>query len=214
MKIQSCNTTSFGAIHTANAEAITRKHVTNFGLYKLTPSDREFMAHLRDNIKLGELMPKLPESKLEVWEELFKIATDQAISPNKTGYMLTTEGKPCGLIAFSPSHLDIICTWPVEQGKKVPYAGTVLMKTMFEDFLKGNRNLLDLDAVTNGPSSNVAKFTRLGFVQRGGENYITAMRTTRGKIENILRELNEKIFTTRLREPKNVDLFYLEQRTV
>ena len=120
----------------------------------------------------------------------------------------------CGLIAFSPSHLDIICTWPVEQGKKVPYAGTVLMKTMFEDFLKGNRNLLDLDAVTNGPSSNVAKFTRLGFVQRGGENYITAMRTTRGKIENILRELNEKIFTTRLREPKNVDLFYLEQRTV
>lgn len=208
MKITDNNQTTFGAIHIANARNITKNIQTDLQIYKITKSDREFLDELRSTIKMEELMPNIPQYKLDVWQELFNIATYGVLDTNKTGLMITNNKKPCGLMAFSPSHLDIICTWPVETGKKVPYAGTVLMKTMFEEFLKGKNNFLDLNAVTNGPFCNVAKFMRLGFWQRGGENYITAMRTSRAKIIETLKHLNEKI-TTREIESETVNLFNL-----
>lgn len=209
MKTQNKSTTAFGAIHTANARLLLPQSAETFRIYKTTHADKAFMQHLQETVKLNELMPQIPQAKIDIWEELFKLATDFSTFSGKTGFMITNKNTPCGLAAFTPKHLDIICTWPIETGKKVPYAGTVLMKTVFEEFLKSKNNFLKLTAVTNGPFSNVSKFTRLGFKQTGGENYTTAMQTTRDKVINVLEQLNEKIQTTTLSSPQIVDLFSL-----
>lgn len=207
MKIQNNNQTSFGAIHIGTARTVTKNPSQNIDIYKITNNDADFLFNLRRTIKMEELMPSLPKEGLRVWQNLFNIATSQAIETKRTGLLLTCNDKPCGLIAYIPKKLNIICTWPVEKDKKVPYAGTILMKMMFEDFIKGPNHLLDLDAVTNGPFSNVAKFTRLGFKQRGGENGIIAMRTTREKIIQTLNKLNETISLNQTDSNIDVNLF-------
>lgn len=206
MKIQNNNQTSFGAIHIGKARTVAKNLSPNIDIYKITNQDADFLFNLRRTIKMEELMPSLPKEGLRVWQNLFNIATSQAIETKRTGLLLTCNDKPCGLIAYIPKKLNIICTWPTEKDKKVPYAGTILMKMMFEDFLKGPNHLLDLDAVTNGPFSNVAKFMRLGFKQRGGENGIIAMRTNRENIIKTLKKLTDNITIDKTSGSTEIDL--------
>lgn len=209
MKIERTNQTSFGAIHISNIRTISKNIQPDLQVYKLSKDDKKFIKSLSESIKVKDLMPDIPFYKLDVWQELFNIASWQVLDSRKTGVMITSNKKPCGLMAFTPSHLDIICTWPIETGKKVPFAGTALMKTLFEEFIKRENFFLTLNAVTNGPFSNVSKFTRLGFKQTGGENHITSMRTNRNKILEVLQDLNKSLKTIPVESNRNIDLFTL-----
>jgi len=198
MKIQQRQSPqTFTAIHIANTKNYIKNIETPIEIYELSEFDTSFLKSLRKQVNLKELMPGIDENKLNVWENIFHIAVNQVTGRRKTVLMAVHNNQPCGLMAYTQKPLkyevNTICTWPTEQGKKVPNAGKTLFYMLFKDFIKNNANSIDLDAVTNGPFNAVSKYMKLGFKQRGGENDIIAMRATRERIIDTFQKLNEVI---------------------
>ncbi len=77
---------------------------------------------------------------------------------------------------------------------------------MFTDFLGSKANILSLDAILNGPFDTVSKYSRLGFKQVGGENWLVAMRTNRDTTEKTMKHLNNIINTTPTNSNKELNL--------
>lgn len=198
---KSASSPKFNGIHIANATNCIKNAETNIGLYQITSNDRPFLQKLRNTIKMNELMPdaKITKSEFDRWQEMLNVALDKALNSDRKCFIAAKDNKPCGIITFQPGknkyHLDCICTWPVETGKKVVLAGQTLFKQMFTDFLGSKANMLSLDAILNGPFDTVSKYSRLGFKQVGGENWLVAMRTNRDTTEKTMKHLNNIINT-------------------
>ena len=75
---------------------------------------------------------------------------------------------------------------------------------MFTDFLKSKANIIDLTAILNGPFDTVSKYSKLGFKQIGGENWLIAMRTNRDTTQRTVKHLDDIINTTQ--KDKNLDI--------
>lgn len=73
---------------------------------------------------MNELMPdaKIIKSEFDRWQEMLNVALDKALNSDRKCFIAAKDNKPCGIITFQPGknkyHLDCICTWPVETGKK------------------------------------------------------------------------------------------------
>ena len=119
---------------------------------------------------------------------MLEVAVNKAFEKGRKCFVAFKENKPCGIITFEQGekkfHLDCICTWPVETGKKVTLAGAIL----------------------NGPFDTVSKYSKLGFKQVGGENHLVAMRTNKSNTENTMKKLNDIILTTPIKDADEVDL--------
>ena len=202
----------FTGIHIANSTNYIKNAETNIDLYQITRNDRAFLQKLRNTIKMNELMPdaKITKSEFDRWQEMLNVALDKALNTDRKCFIAAKDNKPCGIITFHPGknkyHLDCICTWPVEAGKKVVLAGQTLFKQMFTDFLGSKANILSLDAILNGPFDTVSKYSRLGFKQVGGENWLVAMRTNRETTEKTMKHLNNIINTTSANNDKDFNL--------
>lgn len=202
----------FCGIHIANSTNCIKNAETSIDLYQITRKDASFLQKLRNTIKMDELMPsnKITKSEFDRWQEMLNVAIDKALNSDRKCIIAAKDSKPCGIITFQPGknkyHLDCICTWPVETGKKVTLAGQTLFKQMFADFLNGKANVLSLDAILNGPFDTVSKYTRLGFKQVGGENWLVAMRTNRETTEKTMKHLNNIINTTQTNNNKEINL--------
>ncbi len=213
MKIQNTNSKqNFNAYHIATTKNYLKNIETPIEIYKLTNFDKDFIKHLHNKTDLKSLMPNLEESKLDIWRYIFQFASNQVTEQGKNGLMAVYNNKPCGLMAYThkPSlkaMVNTICTWPSEVGKKVPYAGKTLFYMMFEDFLKTKNQMIDLDAITNGPFNPVTKYMQLGFKQRGGENGILAMRTRRENVIETMKKLQEIISIEEHSPAVEADLF-------
>ena len=77
---------------------------------------------------------------------------------------------------------------------------------MFTDFLNSKANILDLTAILNGPFDTVSKYSKLGFKQIGGENWLVAMRTNRDTTEKTMKKLDNIINTTKANNNDDVNL--------
>ena len=202
----------FTGIHIANSTNYIKNAETNIDLYQITRNDRAFLQKLRNTIKMNELMPdaKITKSEFDRWQEMLNVALDKALNTDRKCFIAAKDNKPCGIITFHTGknkyHLDCICTWPVEAGKKVVLAGQTLFKQMFTDFLGSKANILSLDAILNGPFDTVSKYSRLGFKQVGGENWLVAMRTNRETTEKTMKHLNNIINTTSANNDKDLNL--------
>lgn len=202
----------FTGIHIANSTNYIKNAETNIDLYQITRNDRAFLQKLRNTIRMNELMPdaKITKSEFDRWQEMLNVALDKALNTDRKCFIAAKDNKPCGIITFHPGknkyHLDCICTWPVEAGKKVVLAGQTLFKQMFTDFLGSKANILSLDAILNGPFDTVSKYSRLGFKQVGGENWLVAMRTNRETTEKTMKHLNNIINTTSANNDKDLNL--------
>lgn len=203
---------TFCGIHIANSTNCIKNAETSIGLYQITHNDRPFLQKLRNTIKMNELMPnaKFTKAEFDRWQEMLNVALDKALNSDRKCFIAAKDNKPCGIITFHPGgnkyHLDCICTWPVEAGKKVTLAGQTLFKQMFTDFLNSKANTLSLDAILNGPFSTVSKYSRLGFKQVGGENWLVAMRINRETTEKTMKTLNDIIDSTPINNNKDVNL--------
>ncbi len=160
MQIKNYNSPqNFTALHIANAG--------NLKLYKLKGSaDLRYLKTLPDTIDIGELMPHLPKDQAQRWQEMLEYAVDTAQIPENTTYLETIGNKPCGIITFfmdKTAKLDCICTWGVETGKKVQLAGKTLFYQLFRDFQDFKGRKLELEAITNGPTDTIKKYSELGF---------------------------------------------------
>ena len=61
-------------------------------------------------------------------------------------------------------------------------------------------------SILHGPFDTVSKYTRLGFKQVGGENWLVAMRTNRETTEKTMKHLNNIINTTQKNNNKEINL--------
>ena len=201
---------AFGAIKIAEAKNYLKGIKIPISIYKITPNDRDFLEYLQNSVNLKELKSDLPENMLYIWQEIFKIALTEAKNSSVTTLLGVFKNKPCAIMNFvnidSKYRVKTVCSWPVEPDKKVPYAGKTLFMALFQKFLNNNGQHIDLDAITNGPFNAVGKYSSRGFKQRGGENYIVAMRADNNAITNTVHKLGEFIKILPVSENKEVNL--------
>lgn len=206
------NNQKFKGLHIANSTNLIKNTETKIDLYQITQKDNSFLEKLRHTVKMNELMPssKITKAEFDRWQEMLNVALDKALNRDRKCIIAAKDKKPCGIITFQPGknkyHLDCICTWPVEKGKKVTLAGQTLFKQMFTDFLENKANIIDLSAILNGPFDTVSKYSHLGFKQIGGENWLVAMRTNRERTEQTMEKLNNLITTTPYNNEKEINL--------
>ncbi len=203
---------SFSGINIAKSTNCIKNIETNIDLFEITKKDKPFLNKLRASVKMNELMPnsRITKAEFDRWQEMLNLALDKAQNKDRKCIIAAKDKKPCGIITFLPGqnkyYLDCICTWPVETGKKVTLAGQTLFKQMFTDFLNSKANILDLTAILNGPFDTVSKYSKLGFKQIGGENWLVAMRTNRDTTEKTMKKLDNIINTTKANNNDDVNL--------
>ena len=188
---------SFCAIKIADTKNYIKNIETPISVYFITQKDNAFLDKLGKSLKMRDLMSRLSENMCNIWQEIFNLSISQAKSRDKFTLMGFCKNKPCSVMNYTKEKnsykINTICSWPVEPDKKVPYAGKTLFSVLFRDFLQNDYMYIDLDAITNGPFNAVAKYMSLGFKQRGGENYILAMRANKENVVKSLNSLNEII---------------------
>lgn len=203
---------SFSGINIAKSTNCIKNIETNIDLFEITNKDKIFLNKLRNSVKMNELMPdsRITKAEFDRWQEMLNLALDKAQNKDRKCIIAAKDKKPCGIITFQPGqnkyYLDCICTWPIETGKKVTLAGQTLFKQMFADFLNSKANILDLTAILNGPFDTVSKYSKLGFKQIGGENFLVAMRTNRDTTEKTMKKLDNIINTTKSNNNDDINL--------
>lgn len=219
MRISKTDKTNFSAIHIANANNTLKGVNTNLKLYRITAPDREFLVNMYKQTNLRELMPKLTEQEIDIWNSVFNRAVNSACSPNQTAFLIAADNKPCGIAVSSIGYynrykLNNICTFPTEAGKRVVLAGKTLFRPIFDNFLASGCKYMELEALKFGPFGAVSKYLQLGFGMYGGSDYVELMRTDRPKVLQTLKKLNELISYSpvpvevgHVETAKNLDLF-------
>lgn len=204
--------TSFTGIHILNTKCLSRDNkITRLKVFELTPDDKPFLRYMYNNLEIERLAPQIDSIKMEVWYTMLKEAIDLSGGQKYKSYLLARGKKPCGVMTFEPNsnkyEITRVCTWPVKKNEKVPLAGKTLFKTAFEEFLKSNANIINIDAIKNGPYDTVGKYMQLGFKPVGGGNFIEVMRTTRSAVTQTLQKLNSLITSKPTGKTENVNLF-------
>ena len=147
----------------------------------------------------------------EIWREIFNITITDAKNSQNTSLLAVFQNKAVAILNYTENNskykVKSVCSWPAKRDKKVPYAGKTLFAVLFKHFLQNNGKYIDIDAITNGPFNAVGKYMSLGFKQRGGENYILAMRAENENIAKTVKSLDEFIKITPVSENKEVSLF-------
>lgn len=202
---------SFRGIHISNAQSCIKDIATTIKLYELsTKSDKNFIKELPKKIKMDNLMPGLSVQEYARWQEMLQYAADNALKQDRKTLLAVTDNKPCGILVFLPGknrfHLDCICTWPVEYGKKVKLAGSTLFAQLFKKFTSSKAQKLNLEAITNGPYDTVSKYKKLGFIMCGGESNKIFMETNAPQVGNKLKELEEIIHFENINDNTNYKL--------
>lgn len=205
------NNLSFKAIHIANTKNIINNMETNIKLYEMSAkNDRAFIKILPRKIEMDKLMPNLSEYGYRRWHEILQYGCDNAILNDRTSLLAVVNERPCGIAVFQPGknkfHLDCICTWPIEFGKKVSLAGTTLFKQLFTIFENLKASRITLEAIIDGPFDTVSKYKKLGFIECGGEGHEIFMETNASKVKQSLKRLNTMITSEQVKDGKNVKL--------
>lgn len=210
MEIRNLTTTSpnFGAKLVALKQIDFNDIKTSIDIYKLQPQDESFINMLKTTVKLYELMPNMKPYNINHWQSIFNLSMNNVNPQKMTSYLALNNNKPCGILNYRNKNnklfLDTICTFPTEKEKRIPFAGKVLMQTLFEDCIKSGFDTINLNAVTNGPFNAVSKYLSLGFKIIGGEDFVHVMRVQKSDIEISLNKLDKFIKTTVVNEEKNL----------
>lgn len=212
MNVQQTNNQNFTGIHIQNIKCLTRDNKPiRFKVFELTSQDNSFLKTMYDKVELEKLTTGIESDKLEIWYTMLKEAINLAKNNENKAYLLSKGKNPCGIITFNPNDkkFEVLraATWPLKKNEKVPLAGTVLFKKIFEDFLASKANLIELTAIKNGPYDVISKYIKLGFKPLGGGNFSEFMRTTRDKVCQTAEKLNSIITQTKSNNCENLNLF-------
>lgn len=208
MQIKNYNSPQFTATHISTAKNIYKNTKTEIQIYSVNKKqDNQFLRHLERFVKIQNLMPNLEKHEYERWQEMLTYALQQAEKPDRITYIAATTEKPCGIITYLPGrktfHIDCICTWPVEFGKKVKFAGQTLFNMVFHDFVNSKASNIKLEAITDGPYNTVKKYLNLGFTITGTQdNNKILMENNQNKVKKALNTLQNNI---KIHPTKNTD---------
>lgn len=193
MQVQKTDNTSFKMIRLASAEARFNRAVNQFKLYKITPEDSQYLDRLRTSINLRELMPNLKSEDYMLWERILK----QVLTTSNETILLTKDDKPCGALKYkrTPRHYEVLgrVTWPIEKGKREPFAGKVLVMQLFRTFMQDNLNFIKTCVCRYNPFSTISKCMEMGFRSYGGDDYNELMSVRRDRIPDIFEKFKDII---------------------
>ncbi len=193
MQIQKTDNTSFKAIRLASAEARFNGAVNKFNIYRVTAEDKQYLDKLQSGINLRELMPKLKPEDYKLWEYVLR----RTLSTFDDTILLTKDDKPCGALRYkkTPRDYSIIgrVTWPLETGKREPFAGKVLTMELFRLFMQDNLNVIRTCVARHNPFDTISKCMEMGFGSCGGDDYNELMSITRGRIEKVIEKFKNII---------------------
>lgn len=188
---------SFQGLHTAKIVSNINNINTKIDIYRIDKHDKNFLKLLCDKVKPEERMPGFTKYEYERWHEMLELATDEAAKECNTSYIASVNGRACGIISFNEGkkkfHLHCICTWPVEFGQKVKFAGKSLFYQIFRNFEREKSGKIELEAITNGPYDTISKYKKLGFKEISAEPHKVLMETNKYEVKNTLNNL-EKMF--------------------
>ncbi|MBQ8459394.1 hypothetical protein IJ541_04755 [bacterium] len=197
-------------VYTPQFEALHVATCGKLNIYKVVDqADIGYLKTLPQKIDMKKLMPGLTKEEYERWHEMLEYAIDMMQSPGNTTYFETLNNKICGIITCFPDKttvIDCICTWPIEFGKKVKFAGKSLFYKVFKDFDKNKGTRIKLDAITNGPYDTVTKYQELG-LKPTSKVYNTKleMEINKYKVKEIL-NVFERIINYKEVKPKYIDI--------
>ena len=205
------NNTNFQGIHIANTKSCLKNLETQIKIYELNAKDdKTFLKKLPQKINMKNLMPDLLLQEYYRWQEMLEYAVDKSMGNDRKTLLAVTDNKPCGLAVYLPGknkyHLDCICTWPVEYGKKVKLAGSTLFQQLFKDFAASKANKIKLEAIINGPYDTVSKYKKLGFKEYGGEANKIFMDISAQKVKESLSNLKQLISCTEIQNKSKINL--------
>ncbi len=167
--------------------------VNKFDLHKITSEDTLYLEKLRNGINLRELMPKLREEDYKLWEQILRMT----LSTSDETILLTKGDKPCGALKYKKQYNDYAVqgrvTWPIEAGKKEPFAGKVLVMELFRLFMNDNSKSIRTCVVRNNSFNTISKCMEMGFRSCGGDNYNELMSVTRSRIEQVMDKFKDII---------------------
>lgn len=211
MQINNKNNPSFTAVHISNAKNIVKNVETSLEIFELNAkNDKTFLKKLPDKIQMETLMPNLTKDEYVRWHEMLEYATYNAQLPDRKTLLAVKDNQPCGILVYlagkNKYHLDCICTWPIEYGKKVALAGKTLFQELFNRFSQSKATKITLEAITNGPYDTVSKYKNLGFVACGGFEHKILMETNTAKVKQTLKHLDNLINTEKITNGQNEKL--------
>lgn len=193
MQVQKIDNTSFRMIRLASAEARFNQAVNKFQLYKITPEDSQYLNKLRNSINLEELMPNMKPEDYMLWDRILK----QVLNTYNETILLTKDDKPCGALKYkkTPRHYEVLgrVTWPIEKGKREPFAGKILVMQMFKMFMQDNLNIIKTCVCRYNPFSTISKCMEMGFRSYGGDDYNELMSVKRERIPAIFEKFKDII---------------------
>lgn len=188
---------SFQGLHTAKITGNLNNIKTNIDIFRIDKHDKNFLKLLCKDINMENRMPGLTKYEYERWHEMLELAVDEASKESNTSYIASVNDRACGIISFNEGrkkfHLHCICTWPVEFGEKVKFAGKSLFYQMFKNFADQNSGKIELEAITNGPYDTVNKYKKLGFKEITSEGHKVLMETNKYEVKNTLNNLKRML---------------------
>ena len=189
IKIMKTNSISFKGINISNANLLGHK----MSICKLTQKDAPLIEKLGKEVDLKELIPNIDKNNFEIFNAILQGSFRHALDKNKHSMLLTCDDKPCGIMVnlnkTACHFVNYICTWPIEPDKKAPFGAQTLFEEMFKNFLNSQ-----------------AKFMRIGFTPRGGDNDVELMKISREKVLESYKKLKERINLEPANNKEDIDL--------
>lgn len=171
-KINYSNEKAFSAQRVAIAKVKLPHDTILYDIYNLSIKDEKNLEKLKAKIDLKSLWTNLQQKDYETWSFI----KDKALTVrgfNKFAFLLTSNNKPCGAMSGSniwgKCNLNYISTWPIEQNKKMPLAGKVLLLNLFKTVLKTDNLEVVLTALKGDPFQAFMKYKALKFKPCGGD---------------------------------------------
>ena len=180
-----------------------------FKIYQIEHNDRDFIQKMNESIHLPtNISPK----ERDEWHETILQGTfyHDYFSKGSNSFLLVTDkNKPCGVVQISdsefgtPHQLANIATWPIN-GEKIKKAGTILMKSIMEDF-HSEHYVIYPRLETPG---QVTKFYEK-FGAKTANSDAEMMVIPKDELTKKSKELSSYIKTKRTETPKHVDLSHV-----
>jgi len=125
--------------------------------------------------------------------------------------LVAKDNKPCGLINYKEDKNSIfvnhVCSIPTGISEKVPWVGTVLFMSLFNDFLKKTLKQIRLSAAKDAPFPTIPKYERLGFRSIDEDAYHSTMVLKKESVESSLAKREKDVEYTEINNSKDIDLY-------
>ena len=187
---------------------------TKIDLWAITHEDKVVLNKMLEKTNIKELMPNVSREEHSRWEDMLAIAVDDTISLMEDkkmyqGILAVTDNKPCGIMSYkfdkNNLYTSCVCTWPIEVGKKVKFAGKTLFYQLFKMLEGSNAKMASLHAIHDGPYPTVPRYQALGY-NVANHDRLTEMKINKPRAKESCKKLKKHIEYAPVENGKDIDL--------